>query len=1025
MTTISLKLPEALLREIAHEAEARRVGKSAVIGRAVALSDPDFREALERTTRWSSDVAERQGTLPPANGIDAAVHLRGLTATGVAQRVTEILDLEPAGGDLLEDFVEQVLRGKDGNRRPTIVLDALDEAEEPRLIAERIVRPLVAAGCAVVIGTRPSAASHGLPNVLDLLGEGLRVDLSDDDSSEADIADYIDSRLTAADGPYAGDRALRRAISDAVTSRAQRQFLYAKLTTDELMAEPIASVAELELALTRSVGLAFARTLARLDAEFGQAFETAEPGATALALGLAWGEGLGVPVRNQIWPVVAQAVSRSPMLLTDEHCRWFFRKAGSYVLESGENEQAVYRLYHEALHEHLRQVTVDADSARRRIGMALFEHLRENGGWALANPYAVRHVPTSLDGETIMHLVAVCTDPFYLARALDVLGVDDTARLLDHVQRAAPNPALIATAKAVRRSRVALAHQASELAPQLIARLGSESDHALRRLVDTAKQVAPPIWLEPVNLRLEWSTELQTTQTLPGKVRSLAVWDMGADPRLFVGAGSSIVTWDARNGGVDRSFGNDDLRPLALAAGLLGSQDVVASGSYEGLAAVRDARTGALVAPRIVTGVTAWSVAVAPAPKHIPPEVEHEFSYAEHVWGRVLQLDGTCLYWSDLPNHLWVLDGRLAVVHETDDGFAVRTEGTDYEVHFAVERGLLPHEPVLAVANHLGQTHLAIAEDERTVRIIDPDGGSSVVQFNFPVRCLVLTWVGPEPVVAAANDSDRMFGTASYVSVRQPRAAVVPTEEDTTGRRLVGIAIQSGRLVGLRQDDWIIDIETGDGAWDPDATDLALVAGVRRPFEADRTAEDGMQDWPILSVGWASIDGQDVQIHGSTEGVVWLVDRERAVRAFGPAAPTSPARTPRRNPMAKGRELQSVRAVCAGTVAGHRQLARADAAGVILYDIDTGQSRPGPEVGQSRLSAMAFGSSGRRSLLATGSDGGGVAIWDCADWRRLTGFTLDDPITGIWLSESSVVVETDTMRPALFRLHGAATSNRT
>lgn len=40
MTTISLKLPEALLREIALEAETRRVGKSAVI-----------RDCLERTLR--------------------------------------------------------------------------------------------------------------------------------------------------------------------------------------------------------------------------------------------------------------------------------------------------------------------------------------------------------------------------------------------------------------------------------------------------------------------------------------------------------------------------------------------------------------------------------------------------------------------------------------------------------------------------------------------------------------------------------------------------------------------------------------------------------------------------------------------------------------------------------------------------------------------------------------------------------------------------------------------------------------
>ena len=40
MTTISLKLPEALLRKIAHEAETRRVGKSAVI-----------RDCIERALR--------------------------------------------------------------------------------------------------------------------------------------------------------------------------------------------------------------------------------------------------------------------------------------------------------------------------------------------------------------------------------------------------------------------------------------------------------------------------------------------------------------------------------------------------------------------------------------------------------------------------------------------------------------------------------------------------------------------------------------------------------------------------------------------------------------------------------------------------------------------------------------------------------------------------------------------------------------------------------------------------------------
>jgi hypothetical protein len=48
MTTISLKIPEALLREITQEAEARRVAKSAVI-----------RDCIERTLRRGKKARNR------------------------------------------------------------------------------------------------------------------------------------------------------------------------------------------------------------------------------------------------------------------------------------------------------------------------------------------------------------------------------------------------------------------------------------------------------------------------------------------------------------------------------------------------------------------------------------------------------------------------------------------------------------------------------------------------------------------------------------------------------------------------------------------------------------------------------------------------------------------------------------------------------------------------------------------------------------------------------------------------------
>ena len=86
------------------------------------------------------------------------------------------------------------------------------------------------------MGTRPSAAARGIDDLVTMLGDSVVVDLSKDLQSEEDIKEYVDQRLATDDvGPYARRGPLRRRIAEAISRKAARQFLYAKLTVDDLI----------------------------------------------------------------------------------------------------------------------------------------------------------------------------------------------------------------------------------------------------------------------------------------------------------------------------------------------------------------------------------------------------------------------------------------------------------------------------------------------------------------------------------------------------------------------------------------------------------------------------------------------------------------------------------------------------------------------------------------------------------------------------------------------------------------------
>lgn len=979
-------------------------GKSALIGRAVALTDADFRASLERGTDWSEGDDRRRRMLPPLNGVDAALHLRGLTGAGVARSLADLLGLDTPGSLGMSTFVDQVVEHGRSRQEPLIlVLDALDEAEEPSAIAASLIKPLAERGGArIVVGTRKSASVRGAEDLLDSLGASPVLDLSADEDSARDIAAYVERRLSSDDSPYVRRSRLRREIGAAVAKKAPHVFLYAKLTVDELLNSPIDTVEEISDAVTTGVGTAFERTLTRLDEEFAARFATGVAGATALALGLAWGQGLGIPLRDHLWPLVATAAADSALQLTDEHCSWFLTQAGKYVLESGDGQQAVYRLYHEALHEHLREITSDADSVRARVASVLRGVVDTSGGWQFANPFLVRYLPLYVDGEH--ELEQLCTDPTYLKRLIEVLGVDGAIRTLVRIRTAAPTPAITAVSKVVRRARVALDRDPSQLAAQLRTRLGGEQDPAIVRLVQTAWSIAPPVWLDPFTARLDWNAEMQTTQTFADKVRALAPAIIGGDAVLFVGAGSTICAWDPRYGGMRAVFPNDDLRPIALATGPMDdARTAVAASSYEQRITVRNADTGELICPPIDTGgayVPSVAVAAPARPEDLPDDV------------RSAALDDTAaVFWSELGSRLCTVRGRLGVITRRASGYEIRVAGESEPLTFELTEGDPGREPVLTVSEHRGELVLAEAVGSVVRFARWGESFSRSIDVNFPVRCLAATWVDGTPIVAASNDSDPQ-ATASYVTIREPLRISLEKPQELS---VVGVGYWELRLVALLHDGGVFDVLTHSRIVGARAAEVTPASGARRALVPDlETPVSGVRA-STKAVFYSEIDGKAVVARGGFDGRVW-VWREGTDAYLGPFG--RPGVLDREFRPAKGRERDAISAVTLGHDGNTRWVVAADSRGVVCYDLTTRHPVSQLTVGSSSVTALAIDSDDAHTHLATGSDGGGLAVWDVRTGSRLAGFTMDDPVTGLWLVGAMLIVQTGARPLSCFQLLG-------
>ncbi|MFB6392095.1 tetratricopeptide repeat protein [Polymorphospora lycopeni] len=340
---------------------AAGTGKSAIVGRVVSLSNPDER------ARLLADGLEWIHADPGERSVHAHLHARGLAA----DRAAEVIGGQMVGRRMLAaqadrrnapELVGQIQRFVEAGRKPpVVVVDGLDEARSAAFpLAEELLARL-ARHAVVVVATRDLphpgggidlVASLSPAAVLDLDVEGARQRL------RADLTDYVRARLAGVDSRMDPELVATHLAADVDGGQALAgsPFLLARIVTDQLRADPVdTSIGGWRDELVGSVEKALDRDLGSVSTAPVLAWADGLPAANAARLLLAAltrGYGAGLP--DQEWLTVANAGRPESAWFGQDDLTWVLGQLGRYVVQDGEAGEAVYRMAHQSLADHVR-----------------------------------------------------------------------------------------------------------------------------------------------------------------------------------------------------------------------------------------------------------------------------------------------------------------------------------------------------------------------------------------------------------------------------------------------------------------------------------------------------------------------------------------------------------------------------------------------------------------------------------------------------------------------------------------------
>ena len=441
-------------------------GKSAMLALPVLLSDSQRRDAALAGAGQES-LASRAIDLFDGLSVLGA-YARGMDIYKVTDAISEYLG---RFADSPEELLQDLQKHPETSSR-IVVIDALDEARDPRRLLTGLLLPLARQpGLRVVVGARRQV----LPP---LDATSLVIDLDSDDYQDPQaLSEYARQLLVAAHEPNLttpyrdGAESLAATVAAGIAAKATsrpfmtgraQSFLLAQLMARAVRGRP--QIIDVTRAgwtdeLPAGIAAAFEEDLGRL--------KRRESTAHALLTALAWAKGPGLPWES-IWVPVARALAarndNDPPPLDDDDVRWLLNNAGAYVVEDlGPSNRSVFRPFHGLLTAYLtgqpsQQPTADdpttGDAWRQRcqqaekvITAALLDTIpyATNGkaDWELAHPYLRTYIAQHAHNagpETFAELV----------RELDYLAVADPTTLTPLLTPT--DPALRSVARAYRRA---------------------------------------------------------------------------------------------------------------------------------------------------------------------------------------------------------------------------------------------------------------------------------------------------------------------------------------------------------------------------------------------------------------------------------------------------------------------------------------------------------------------------------------------------------------------------------------------
>ncbi|MFG3720340.1 caspase family protein [Streptomyces massasporeus] len=833
-------------------------GKTAVLGLIAALTNAERHHSVPVHLL---DLPER--AVPRPGSIDVVIYAQALTDEDILNGLAAAARVRaPTVGTLLD-----ALSARD---RPfTAVIDALDEAASPDTLTTQLIQPLIRFGNGrfrLLLGTRPHLLRH-LQTDVEI------VDLDNDTYADrAALGSYARRGLTESqpDSPYADARpALVIQVARAVAEAAFPSFLVARIVSGTLAAQgALADPQDPEWlrALPRTADSAMAQDLdERLGPEADRARDLLRP--------LAYAEGQGLPWED-VWGAMASRLAGRSY--GDEDLLWLQRSTGRYVVEATESGHSAYRLYHQALAEHLRR-DADAREAQRAYVEVLMRLVPRSAyrtlDWPRAHPYTLSHLAThaSISGE----LDELMADPEFLVHA-------EPTPLLPALERLTTEPAR-RLADLYRTSAGDHRRASPQIRRELLA------IDALRfRDRDLARRLSRNSAWRPV-----WATDSQITrdsQERTGAVNGVACGEADGVPVAVSGGTDGLVrVWDLRTGELRSVLTGHQGAINAVACTEVDGTSVGLTGGDDYTVRVWDLSTGESLAVLSGQGGAVNGLACTTV-NRVPVAVVGGGDAAVRLWdlttgdqlaslvGHPGAVNGvTCTTVDGVPHAVSVgADGSVRLWDLQD-----RVERSVFHGHtswvWAVSSTRVEDVPV-AVSGGGGDGHLCVWDLERRTELSTLSGDTGWVN---GVACVIADG-RPLAVVGGGDYTVRVWDLASGT----PRAVL---EGHASAVNAVAAAVIDGVPMavtgGADGSVQVWDVRAGTQRWVMEQPAPTAGATGTADEEADR-AEDpatepaapsggfrGHTGW-LWSVAHAVVDGSSVAltVGGDGDGAVRMWD---------------------------------------------------------------------------------------------------------------------------------------------------------